>query len=484
MRDARVWTVLLAVAMGSWVAAISAGADQLIAAVVEKTGDEIGAQIDRLLVRCDGVEFPADRQRAWAVVELFGPLPDERGTDLLASHPDWLALSADGKATLPNTPCYALPAVREARMGQIISLATQGAAGVCLCALPRTDWPQDVSIARSFGFNPPALQAFEARYGRDPAAALEASVDRALFAGLKADMLRELLLEVRAKKPDIKLALACAATDLVPYSATGAALDLPDWIAAGLIDEVMVFSGRPTNLVPLKLHTDRELKTWVWCRGGDAETLAAAAATAARTPGADGVVLDVPGDLAQALAALRTAQERQAARLAEQQELREAVAKGDLVPAAGTELSGPVDQATIHGVAQSFRVDKPTRAQAVGIVATLRGPTASGLAPLVLSIRPDAGDKPGEEVLATATLGPEDFAHEPAYQWAYARLDKPLKLQPGEVYWLYGPDTQAAGGSYVWRTHKGDVYPGGHAWSCRYDYTRFDWTFSILTAKE
>lgn len=463
---------------------LAVGAEPLVAVVVPEGAPPPNVVVERLLVRCPGWAPPAGHADAWPLVDLFGPLPDEAGRDLLRAHPEWLMADAEGAASLPGTPCYGLPEVRAARAAQIAALARAGAQGVCLSALPRPDWPADVNVARGYGFSAPLVEAFRERYGRDPREAPEGSVDRALFAGLKSEAMADLLAQIRALAPDLRLALACAEADLLPHSATGAALDVPGYIAAGLLDEVMVAARGPINFLGLKLHTDGPLRVWAWQRAEDAEGFAAQAAVAARSIGADGVVVDVPGDAAGAVAALHASLRRHAERLEAQQRLREEVEAGALKAVAGTELAGPVDQATIHGVAQGFQVAEPMQVHAVGIVATLRGPAGPALPPLVLSIRADDGGKPGGEALGSATLGPEDFLQEPAYQWGYGRLDRPVNLEPGRLYWLHAPDTQAAGSSYVWRTHKGDAYPHGHAWSGIYDYSHIDWVFTILTRTE
>ena len=162
------------------VAAAWACADVPLALVAEGPTMAATPGLQRALV-CQFDSKPSALE-TWPLVELFGPLPDAQGKDLLAAHPDWLALGADGKTRLEATPCYGLAPVRQARAAQVAALAQAGATGVCLSALPRTDWPAKTNIARGFGFNPEMVSLFKARYGRDPAAAAEASVDRALFA--------------------------------------------------------------------------------------------------------------------------------------------------------------------------------------------------------------------------------------------------------------------------------------------------------------
>ncbi len=432
----------------------------------------------RVLVRCPGVTPERVAQGEWALIDLFGPLPAPDGTDLLERHPEWVATGPEGVGVLAGSPCYALPEVREARVRHVLAYA--GAAGVCVSALPPSSWPAGVNVARTCGLNAPLIAAFRQAHGRDPAPGL----DRALLAGLKADLIGELLRAIRQARPELHLALACAETDLLPYSATGAALDVPAWIARGLVDEVMVQSTRSPNVLGLKLATDRELRCLAWCRVSTDAEMRSAAGLAARTPGLDGVVLEGPVDAGRFARALSEARQRCVEQTARQAALRAAVAGGEVVTLAGVVLKEPLDQASIHGVAQSFSLAKPARMTALGIVAALRGPDAAGLPPLQLVVVADEGGKPGNVVLGSAALGPESFSPEPGYGWAYAYLDSPLQLEAGRTYWLHAPDPRGATASYVWRISKGDVYPGGHAWSSKYDYTRADWVFAILAPKE
>lgn len=456
-----------------------ASAELLLGAVVRGGEPPQVAGAQRVFVAQGAV--PVEAPEAWPIVDLLGPLPDETGADLLAAHPDWLEVSADG-AALPRSPCYAIAGARAARGRQVLALA-DGAPGVCLRAFPREDWPRDPKPDRTYGLNPEMVAAFSERYGRDPKPAATDSVDRALLAGLKAEMVGELLGDIRRQAPSLKLALACDVGDLNSYAGTGVALDVPGYLAEGLLDEVMARSSKPVNLMGLKLATDRDVRVWAWCSGDDATGLSASTAWAFRSPGVDGVVLDTGMDLGQAVSLVRAAEQRQAERLARQRQLQEAGEKGDLITVAGVDLSGELDQATIHGVAQSFTVDRDAHVTAVGIVACLRGPAGAGLPEMPLSIRSDADGKPGE-VLSAARLYPEDLSAEPGYRWAYAELEQPLDLKAGQTYWLHGADVAAQGSSYMWRMRKGDAYAGGHAWSSKYDYSKNDWVFSVLSRRE
>ncbi len=416
----------------------------------------------------------------WPLVELFGPLPDAQGKDLLAAHPDWLALGAEGKARLEATPCYGLAPVRQARAAQVAALAQAGATGVCLSALPRTDWPAKTNIARGFGFNPEMVSLFKARYGRDPAAAAETSVDRALFAGLQAEAMGELLSAIRKQCPRLKLALACTRSDLVPYTAIGAALDVPGYVGRGLLDEVMVSEAATPDLMGLKLQTDGPLPAWAWCAAPTPQALRPVLVAAFRATALDGIVVQtagMPEDIVRLVreveAAVRAQRETQAA-------LERAIQSGPLRQVAGCEAKGREDQATVHGVAQGFRVAEATQIAAVGLQLSLRGPDAFSLAPLSVTIRADAEGKPAGEALATATIAPDGLSAEPGYRWAYARLDHRLALQPGTAYWLHVADPHGATSSYMWRLAKGGGYDGGQAWSSKYDYGAHDWAFAIF----
>ena len=474
--------------MSAWVAfSLCVGASPAgelpIAVVSDEPRADPAPGVERVFVRCSGHD-PVDKTGAWALVDLFAPLPDVNGNDLLEAHPGWRELSADGTELLWATPCYGLAKVRQARVKQVSSLVSRGVEGLCLSALPRDDWPAGVNVAQGFGFNSEVLAAFAQAHGGDPRRSAPGAVGRALFAALKAEGLAQLLRDVRQGHPSLRVALAFSSTDGLPHSATGAALDVPGWVAAGLVDELIVRADEPVNLLRYKLDTDEALRVWLWVPGADTAAGRSLIEAALRTVGSDGLVVESSVDPSQALARIRDARMRSEALRTQQAALRKAVSDGELVQVAGTQLEGPVDQASIHGVAQSFKVSSVVTVSAVGIVATLRGQSAEGLRPQPIEIRADEDGRPGEQVLAAATVSPSAFSREPAYQWGYARLDKPLALTPGATYWLYAPDTQERGGSYVWRTHKKDAYPGGHAWSGRYDYSHIDWVFGIFSGRE
>jgi hypothetical protein len=165
----------------------------------------------------------------------------------------------------------------------------------------------------------------------------------------------------------------------------------------------------------------------------------------------------------------------------DRREFAEAVERGDLSVIAGAEPEGDLDLATIHGVAQSFTSDAPARVTGVGLRCTLRGDNPLRQDDLKLTIRPDADGAPDmDTVLAEGTISPGAFAG-PGFNWAYARFEPPVLLDAGVTWWLHAANTQGAGNSIIWRiTRDGKTYPGGHAWSSRFDYTDWDWIFRVL----
>jgi hypothetical protein len=458
--------------------AVSVWADGPLALVSDGPAVAATPGVQRVLVR-QFATAPAAPE-TWPLVELFGPLPDAQGQDLLAAHADWLALGADGQTRLAGTPCYGLPEVRQARAAQVAALAQRGAAGVCLSALPRADWPAKTNVAQGFGFNPVVVERFRARYHRDPVAAAEGSVDRALLVGLQAEAMGELLRAIRQQGPQLKLALACARADLTPYGATGAALDVAGYVRQGLLDEVMVSGALPPDLMGLKLQTDGPLPGWAWCAAPTPAALRPTVVAALRATGRDGIVVQTTGTPEEITRLVRETEAAWSAQRDTQAALEAAIATGELKQVAGCTGKGKEDQATVHGVAQSFRVEAATLAAAVGLLVALRGPDAYALAPLAISLRADAGGKPADETLATATLAPDGLSAEPSYRWAYARLNHTVTLQPGTTYWLYVADPRGATSSVMWRLAKGGDYDGGQAWSSKYDYSAHDWAFGIF----
>lgn len=454
-------------------------ADLPVAVVADGPAAVAAEGLQRVLMRhFDGQPSPVP---CWPLVELYGPLPDTTGKDLLVTHSDWLALAADGQTRLPQTPCYGLPEVRAARVAQVAALAKLGAGGVCLSALPRSDWPAQTNIPRSFGFNPPLIAQFQARHGRDPAAAPAEGLDRALFDGLQAQALGELLRTIRQQAPGLKVALACAQADLLPHTATGAALDVPGYLKQGLLDEVMMRSDTPVNLNSLKLQTDAPLPVWAWCEADSGNALRPRLMTALRSAGVDGVVLQAPGSPAELAGLVQHVMAAYRAQQAQQAGLEQAIKDGKLKQVAGCEVGDKPDHATVHGVAQGFTVAEATEVSAVGLLLALRGPGSSALPPLVVTIRADDGGKPAAETLASVSIPPEGLSAEPGYRWTYVRLDRPVTLQPGTPYWLHAADPENPAGNYMWRLRKGGGYDGGAAWSRKYDYSANDWAFAIYS---
>lgn len=164
--------------------------------------------------------------------------------------------------------------------------------------------------------------------------------------------------------------------------------------------------------------------------------------------------------------------------------LEAALAKGQLLVDQEVAETNAKDQATLHGVAQSFTPSRDGSCPLVQVYLAIRGSTGPLPPPLHLEIRDDAGGKPGKTVLAKTEIPAADFGLEPAYRWGSAQLEPPVALKKGQTCWIYLTNARHPDGNYVWRIASGAAGPRGHAWSSHYDYTKNSWVFRVFLSKE
>lgn len=142
------------------------------------------------------------------------------------------------------------------------------------------------------------------------------------------------------------------------------------------------------------------------------------------------------------------------------------------------------DQASLHGVAQSFVPSRDGLCPLVQVYAAIRGSQGPLPPPIQLEIRGDENGKPGTSILTKTEIPAAEFGLEPAFRWGSAQLNPPVPLKKNQTYWIYLSNQSHPDGNYVWRIVKNGAGPRGHAWSSKYDYTKHNWVFRVYLQKE
>ncbi len=364
--------------------------------------------------------------------------------------------------------------------------ATLGFDGLVLLSLPTDDMPADTNPARESGYSETVIAAYREKYGTDPRQAEAGSIEQLLFVDIKARLLTDFMRQVREAAGELPIHVVMLPEDAAAETARWRYLDLHALVGEGLVDGVFFASAQPQDLRRPKLHTDGELVGGIY--GGD--NPGASFLAALDSKGCDAVLLGPPqsGTIAEMLAVVARSVVNKRAGEDQRAALEAAIEAGEMVAVAEVdpEKVATPNQATIHGVAQSFRLDEPATVQAVGLYVQLRGSNALALEDLIVRICPDADGAPDIETpLAEGSIPAGVFARSGGYNWGYASLEAPPALEAGVTWWIYCPDMGGKGSSYVWRiAPDGGTYPGGHAWSDTYDYEEYDWVFRILSGKQ
>ncbi|MEW6359175.1 MAG: hypothetical protein AB1696_22765 [Planctomycetota bacterium] len=170
--------------------------------------------------------------------------------------------------------------------------------------------------------------------------------------------------------------------------------------------------------------------------------------------------------------------------VSEQDAIQSAIEKGELVIDQEVDPAKCNDQATIHGVGQSFMPSRDGLCPMIQICAALRGCKGQLPPPLKVDLRMNDRNMPDGASIAQATIAANAFGHEPTYRWVNAYFNPPVPLKKGQKYWLYLPNAQHPEGSYVWRIIKDGATPRGNAWSERYKYTDHTWVFRVYLKRQ
>ena len=130
-----------------------------------------------------------------------------------------------------------------------------------------------------------------------------------------------------------------------------------------------------------------------------------------------------------AVAGLQRSQRRRAI-------LEAALAKGELAVDQEVSEKAVNDQASLHGVAQSFMPSRDWACPLVQVYAAIRGSRGPLPPPIHVEIRDDQNGQPGNGVLAKSDIPAAEFGLEPVYRWGSAPLDPPVPLKKGQTYWI------------------------------------------------
>ncbi|NOZ20826.1 MAG: hypothetical protein GXP25_07025 [Planctomycetes bacterium] len=170
--------------------------------------------------------------------------------------------------------------------------------------------------------------------------------------------------------------------------------------------------------------------------------------------------------------------------IAQQETIQEAIQNGNLVIDQEVDAKKCNDQATVHGVGQSFIPSRDGLCPLIQIYAAIRGCKGKLPPPLKVSLRINDQDMPGGGAYADTTIPASAFGHEPTYRWVNAYFDPPVELKKDQKYWIYLPKASYPEGTYVWRIIKNGATERGNAWSGRYNYGNHTWVFRVYLKKK
>lgn len=315
--------------------------------------------------------------------------------------------------------------------------------------------------------------------------------NRAALLALKrqGDALGQSIREVKRQLGSRKLAICAPLSAIAPETARGQYVPVGDLVRDGTVDVVALGEAERINFHRLRLLRDAPLRAGCFLDAQPIETSRRAGALS-RT-----VLESVQNDTCQLLwlrefpvemvaqvaplaaEGLKQSRKRRAA-------LEAALARGELLVDQEVSEKDGKDQASLHGVAQSFVPSRDGRCPLVQVYAAIRGAKGPLPPPLHVEIRRDDQGKPGAGVLAKADVPAAEFGLEPDYRWGGARFEPLPALKKGETYWIYLTNQAHTDGNYVWRLSRDGAGPRGHAWSKRYDYTKHAWVFRVYLKKE
>lgn len=287
---------------------------------------------------------------------------------------------------------------------------------------------------------------------------------------------------------DRLLAVCVAASEIAPDTACDRYVPVEELIRDGTVDCVCLSGADSMNFHRLRLLRDAPLEAGIFLDARASEQrhwagrLERAALAAVENPTCECLWLaGFPTAVAAEIVP-------QAVMRKEQAEAREKALAADIARAAlavDQEVSeqGCNDQATVHGVAQSFVPSRDGLCPLIQLYVAIRGCAGALPPPLEVEIREDDGG-PGQTVVAKTEISAGELGHEPTYRWGSAYFDPPVPLRRGVKYWVHLPNARHPEGSFVWRIVKDGADQQKHAWSRSYDYSDHTWVFRVYLAKE
>jgi hypothetical protein len=286
-----------------------------------------------------------------------------------------------------------------------------------------------------------------------------------------------------------KLALCTAMSEIAPETARGQYVPVGDLVRDGTVDVVALGEAERMNFHRLRLLRDAPLRAGSFLDASSVEEkrragqLSRAALEVLQNDTCELLWLcDFPVQMVSQVVPVAVEGLKQS--LERREALEAALAKGELVVDQEVSEKNCNDQASLHGVAQSFVPSRDGLCPLVQVYAAIRASRGPLPPPMHVEIRADAEGKPGAGVLAKTDIPAAELGLEPAYRWGSARWNPPLPLKKGQTYWIYLTNTSHPDGNYVWRLLKDAAGPRGHAWSRLYDYTKHAWVFRVYLKKE
>ena len=207
----------------------------------------------------------------YAWVTVYDSLYYATPTEFFQRHPEMTWQSKDGTKHIPGVPCYAYPEVRQYRLDQVKELLTYDVDGIKFSPRSHSPWPGRRTGggnegARGYGFNPPVIDEYIRRFGKDPRQSEPDSLDELRFVQLKGDFFTEFIRQAKAltDAAEKKLIMVTATGYADPVRASWMYIDAETMLRERLIDELSVMGGAGANLNHWRLLADDQVKVTTW----------------------------------------------------------------------------------------------------------------------------------------------------------------------------------------------------------------------------